>query len=48
MNLEKNPESISSPDERQTSVSSEPSNPLEKADEKVNLSRNHDEAVSER
>ncbi|EFB25177.1 hypothetical protein PANDA_011690, partial [Ailuropoda melanoleuca] len=47
VNLEKNPESVSSPDEGQTSVSSEPSNPSAKASEKVNLSRDHSEAVSE-
>nr|XP_025711351.1 activating transcription factor 7-interacting protein 2 isoform X2 [Callorhinus ursinus] len=47
MNLDKNPESVSIPDEGKTSVSSEPSNPSEKASEKLNLSRDHDEAVSE-
>ncbi|XP_030885281.1 activating transcription factor 7-interacting protein 2 isoform X2 [Leptonychotes weddellii] len=47
MNLDKNPELVSSPDEGKTSVSSEPSNPSEKASEKLNLSRDHDEAVSE-
>ncbi|XP_044089130.1 activating transcription factor 7-interacting protein 2 isoform X2 [Neovison vison] len=47
MNLDKNSESVSSPDEGKNSVSSEPSNPSEEATEKVNLSRDHDEAVSE-
>nr|XP_058894410.1 activating transcription factor 7-interacting protein 2 isoform X1 [Kogia breviceps] len=47
MNLDKNPESINSPQERKTSVNSEPSNPSEKASEKINLSREHNEAVSE-
>ncbi|XP_035926454.1 activating transcription factor 7-interacting protein 2 [Halichoerus grypus] len=47
MNLDKNPELVSSPDEGKTSVSSEPSNPSEKAGEKLNLSRDRDEAVSE-
>ena len=47
MNLNQNPESVS-PDERQTSVSSETSDPSEKSNEKVNLSRDRDEAVSER
>ncbi|XP_041606527.1 activating transcription factor 7-interacting protein 2 isoform X1 [Vulpes lagopus] len=46
MNLNQNPESVS-PDERQTSVSSETSDPSEKSNEKVNLSRDHEEAVSE-
>ncbi|XP_038403314.1 activating transcription factor 7-interacting protein 2 isoform X2 [Canis lupus baileyi] len=46
MNLNQNPESVS-PDERQTSVSSETSDPSEKSNEKVNLSRDRDEAVSE-
>ncbi|XP_032183891.1 activating transcription factor 7-interacting protein 2 isoform X1 [Mustela erminea] len=46
MNLDKNSESVSSPDEGKNSVSSEPSNPSE-ASKKVNLSRDHDEAVSE-
>lgn len=48
MNLDKNSESVSSPDEGKNSVSSEPSNPSEEASKKVNLSRDHDEAVSER
>ncbi|XP_039100289.1 activating transcription factor 7-interacting protein 2 [Hyaena hyaena] len=43
-NLDKNPECISSPDERKTSMSSEPSNLSENASEKINL-REHD-AVS--
>ncbi|XP_036681772.1 activating transcription factor 7-interacting protein 2 isoform X2 [Balaenoptera musculus] len=47
MNLDKNPESVNSPQERKTSVNSEPSNPSEKASEKINLSREHNEAVSE-
>ncbi|XP_022372693.1 activating transcription factor 7-interacting protein 2 isoform X2 [Enhydra lutris kenyoni] len=47
MNLDKNSESVSSPDEGKNSVSSGPSNPSEAASEKVNLSRDHDEAVSE-
>ncbi|KAI5762003.1 ATF7IP2 [Gulo gulo luscus] len=47
MNLVKNSESVSSPDEGKNAVSSEPSNPSEEASEKVNLSRDHDEAVSE-
>ena len=44
----KNPESVSSPDEGKTSMSSEPSNPSENASKKVNLSQDHDEPVSER
>ncbi|XP_047636479.1 activating transcription factor 7-interacting protein 2 isoform X2 [Phacochoerus africanus] len=47
MNLDKNTESVNSPQERKTSVNSEPSNPSEKASEKVNVSRDHNEAVSE-
>ncbi|XP_029076098.1 activating transcription factor 7-interacting protein 2 isoform X1 [Monodon monoceros] len=47
MNLDKNPESVNSPEERKTSVNSEPSNPSEKASEKINLSWEHNEAVSE-
>ncbi|XP_059976473.1 activating transcription factor 7-interacting protein 2 isoform X2 [Mesoplodon densirostris] len=47
MNLDKNPESVNSPQERKTSVNSEPSHPSEKASEKINLSREHNEAVSE-
>ncbi|XP_033284712.1 activating transcription factor 7-interacting protein 2 isoform X3 [Orcinus orca] len=47
MNLDKNPESVNSPQERKTSVNAEPSNPSEKASEKINLSREHNEAVSE-
>ncbi|XP_029803068.1 activating transcription factor 7-interacting protein 2 isoform X2 [Suricata suricatta] len=43
--LDKNPESISSPKERKTSVSSEPSGPSENAREKINLSTEHN-AVS--
>nr|XP_055196239.1 activating transcription factor 7-interacting protein 2 isoform X2 [Nyctereutes procyonoides] len=46
MNLNQNPESVS-PVERQTSVSSETSDPSEKSNEKANLSRDRDEAVSE-
>ncbi|XP_069342238.1 activating transcription factor 7-interacting protein 2 [Eulemur rufifrons] len=42
--LNKNPESLNSPVERMTSVNSEPS---EKASEKINLSLDHDESVSE-
>ncbi|KAM5198900.1 activating transcription factor 7-interacting protein 2 isoform 3-T5 [Hipposideros larvatus] len=37
----------SSPEERKTSVNSEPSNPSGKASEKIDLSQDHDEAVSE-
>ena len=48
MNSDKNPESVSSPDERKTPVNSELSNPSEKASEKINLSQDHNEAVSER
>ncbi|XP_036924922.1 activating transcription factor 7-interacting protein 2 isoform X1 [Sturnira hondurensis] len=47
LNLDKNPESINSPDKRKTSVNSAPSNPSEKASEKIDLSQDHDEAVSE-
>ncbi|KAF6123147.1 activating transcription factor 7 interacting protein 2 [Phyllostomus discolor] len=47
LNLDKNPESINSPDERKTSLNSAPSNPSEKASEKIDLSQDHDEAVSE-
>ncbi|XP_053528134.1 activating transcription factor 7-interacting protein 2 isoform X2 [Artibeus jamaicensis] len=47
LNLDKNPESINSPDKRRTSVNSAPSNPSEKASEKIDLSQDHDEAVSE-
>ncbi|XP_064334263.1 activating transcription factor 7-interacting protein 2 isoform X2 [Camelus dromedarius] len=47
MNLNKNPESVNSPQERKTSVNSEPSNSSEKASEKINLSQDHNEAVSE-
>ncbi|XP_031543081.2 activating transcription factor 7-interacting protein 2 [Vicugna pacos] len=47
MNLNKNPESVNSPQERRTSVNSEPSNSSEKANEKINLSQDHNEAVSE-
>uniref|UniRef100_A0ABI7WMK8 Fibronectin type-III domain-containing protein n=1 Tax=Felis catus TaxID=9685 RepID=A0ABI7WMK8_FELCA len=45
-NLDKSPESVSSPDKRKTSVNSEPANPSQNASEKINLSRKHD-AVSE-
>ena len=38
MNLGKNPESVNSPEERETSANSELSNSLEKASEKINLS----------
>lgn len=37
----------SSPEERKTSVNSEPSNPSGKASEKIDLSQDHDESVSE-
>uniref|UniRef100_A0A8C3YM02 Activating transcription factor 7 interacting protein 2 n=1 Tax=Catagonus wagneri TaxID=51154 RepID=A0A8C3YM02_9CETA len=47
MNLDKNRESVNGPEERKASVNSEPSNPSEKASEKVDLSREHNEAVSE-
>ncbi|GAB5583080.1 activating transcription factor 7-interacting protein 2 isoform X1 [Prionailurus iriomotensis] len=46
-NLDKSPESVSSPDKRKTSVNSESANPSQNASEKINLSRKHD-AVSER
>ncbi|KAK1344808.1 hypothetical protein QTO34_013509 [Cnephaeus nilssonii] len=46
LNLDKNP--VNSLDERKTPVNSGPSNPSEKAVEKINLSQDHDEAVSER
>lgn len=48
MNLDMNPVSLKSPDERKTSVDSKPSNPSEEASEEINFSREHDEAVSER
>nr|XP_008536578.1 PREDICTED: activating transcription factor 7-interacting protein 2 isoform X2 [Equus przewalskii] len=47
MNLDMNPVSLKSPDERKTSVDSKPSNPSEEASEEINFSREHDEAVSE-
>ncbi|XP_046524440.1 activating transcription factor 7-interacting protein 2 isoform X2 [Equus quagga] len=47
MNLDMNPLSLKSPDERKTSVDSKPSNPSEEASEEINFSREHDEAVSE-
>ncbi|XP_054445204.1 activating transcription factor 7-interacting protein 2 [Pteronotus mesoamericanus] len=47
LNFDKNPEFVNSADERKTSVTSEPSNPSEKASEKIDLSQDHDEAVSE-
>ncbi|XP_016053073.1 PREDICTED: activating transcription factor 7-interacting protein 2 [Miniopterus natalensis] len=47
LNLNKNPESNNSPDERKTSVNSEPSNPSEKTSLKIDLSQDLDEAVSE-
>lgn len=37
-----------SPDERKTSVNSESPNPSEKASEKMDVSQDHDEAVSDR
>lgn len=46
--MDKNPESVNSPDERKTSVNSEPSNPSEEATEKIDLSQDHYEPVSER
>ncbi|XP_039741252.1 activating transcription factor 7-interacting protein 2 [Pteropus medius] len=42
-----NSESVNSPYERKTSVNSEPSHLSEKASEKIDLSLDHDEAVSE-
>lgn len=47
MNLDKNPESVNSPQERKT-VKSETTNYSEKASEKSNWSREPNEAVSER
>lgn len=47
MNLDENPESVNSPQERKT-VKSETSNRSEKASEKSHWSREHNEAVSER
>ncbi|KAM7149619.1 activating transcription factor 7-interacting protein 2 isoform 2-T6 [Molossus nigricans] len=47
LNLDKNPESVNSPDERKTSVNPEPSNPSEEATEKIDLSQDHYEPVSE-
>ncbi|XP_070635755.1 activating transcription factor 7-interacting protein 2 isoform X2 [Bos indicus] len=46
MNLDKNPESVNSPQERET-VKSETTNYSEKASEKINWSREPNEAVSE-
>ncbi|XP_052492016.1 activating transcription factor 7-interacting protein 2 [Budorcas taxicolor] len=46
MNLDKNPESVNSPQERET-VESETSNRSEKASEKSHWSQEHNEAVSE-
>ncbi|XP_036165742.1 activating transcription factor 7-interacting protein 2 isoform X2 [Myotis myotis] len=45
LNLDKNP--VNSLDERKAPVNSRPSNPSEKAIEKIDLSQDHDEAVSE-
>lgn len=47
MDLDKNSESANSPDERKTSVNAELSNPSEKESEKINLSQDRKEAVSE-
>nr|KAF6365796.1 activating transcription factor 7 interacting protein 2 [Pipistrellus kuhlii] len=45
LNLDKNP--VNSLDEKKTPVNSGPSNPSEKAIEKIDLSQDHDEAVPE-
>ncbi|XP_014399680.1 PREDICTED: activating transcription factor 7-interacting protein 2 isoform X2 [Myotis brandtii] len=45
LNLDKNP--VNTLDERKAPVNSGPSNPSEKAIEKIDLSQDHDEAVSE-
>ncbi|CAK6444701.1 unnamed protein product [Pipistrellus nathusii] len=45
LSLDKNP--VNSLDEKKTPVNSEPSNPSEKAIEKIDLSQDHDEAVPE-
>lgn len=47
MDLDKSSETGNSSDERKTSVNAELSNPSEKESEKINLSQDRKEAVSE-